>query len=185
MEGCLLWAGQACWHGWSAASSAMTLASSLQPSCRQSVAHALLTCGGATPAYFTKGFAPLGFLGALASKKVERFATRAWQLPAPPVALGQAGDAAQRVRAGAAAELLRCVAMGGAKELATAAEAAGLPPAGLLDTLLGDLLQAAPCATTKPQRPQPRNGRSAPACATRETAPISAVNNKHMSHGLV
>ena len=96
MEGWLLWAGQACWHGWSAASSAMTFASSLQPSCRQSVAHALLTCGGATPAYFTPGFAPLGLawgwllvgllLGALASKAVERFATRAWQLPAPPVA---------------------------------------------------------------------------------------------------
>ena len=90
-----------------AASSAVTFASSLQPHCRQNVAHALLICGGATPAYFTPGFAPLGLawgwllvgllLGALASKAVERFATRAWQLPAPPVA--QAGDAAQRARA--------------------------------------------------------------------------------------
>ena len=104
----------------------------------------------------------------LASQAVERFATRAWQLPARPVALGQAGDAAQRARAAAAAELLRCVAMGGAKELATAAEAAGLPPAGLLDTLLGDLLQAAPCATTqtpapattqRPVRPRMRHSR--------------------------
>ena len=34
--------------------------------------------------------------------------------------------------------------VGGANELATAAEAAGLPPAGLLETLLGDLLLAAP-----------------------------------------
>ena len=37
----------------------MTFAASLPPSCRQSVAHALLTCGGGAPAYFTPGFAPL------------------------------------------------------------------------------------------------------------------------------
>ena len=36
----------------------MTFALSLPPSCRQSVAHALLTCGGGAPAYFTPGFPP-------------------------------------------------------------------------------------------------------------------------------
>ena len=162
MEGWLVWAGRACWQGWSAASSAMTFAASLPPSCRQSVAHALLTCGGGAPAYFTPGFAPLSLawgwllvgllLGALTSKVIEQVATRAWPSPAPPVAMGPA-DAAQRARAEAAAELLRCVALGGANELATAAEAAGLPPAGLLETLLGDLLLAAPRSAAPTQAP--------------------------------
>ena len=47
-------------------------------------------------------------------------------------------------RASTAAELLQCVAMGGEGELSAAAEAAGLPGAGLLEALLGDLLLAAP-----------------------------------------
>ena len=34
-------------------------ASSLPPSCRQSVVHALLPCGGGAPAYFTPALAPL------------------------------------------------------------------------------------------------------------------------------
>ena len=58
MGGWLLWAGQACWHGWSAASTALTFASSLPTSCRQSMTRALLTCGGGAPAYFAPGFAP-------------------------------------------------------------------------------------------------------------------------------
>ena len=93
MEGWLLWACRACWQGWSAASSAMTFASSLPPSCRQSVAHALLTCRGGAPAYFLPGFAPLSLawgwllvgllLRALTSKVIEQVATRAWPSPAP------------------------------------------------------------------------------------------------------
>ena len=58
MGGWLLWAGQACWHGWSAASTALTFASSLPTSCRQSMTHALLTCGGgAVTRWFTSAAA--------------------------------------------------------------------------------------------------------------------------------
>ena len=153
MEGWLLWAGRACWQGYSAASSPMTFAASLPPSCRQSVAHALLTCGGGAPAYFTPGFAPLSLawgwllVGLLTSKVIEQVATRAWPSPAPPVAMGPA-DAAQRARAEAAAELLRCVALGGANELATAAEAGG--PIASSAARRGANPSAAQCASLGP-----------------------------------
>ena len=43
----------------SAASSAVWWAASLPPTCRETLAHAALTCSGATPRYFTPGFGPL------------------------------------------------------------------------------------------------------------------------------
>ena len=50
----------------------------------------------------------------------------------------------------------------GANELATAAEAAGLPLAGLLETLLGDLLLAAPKAAAPTQTPTVANQYASP-----------------------
>eukprot|EP00439_Symbiodinium_sp_Y106_P052263 s6992_g7.t1 len=49
----------ACAGAYSAASSAVWWAASLPPTCRESMAHAALTCSGATPRYFTPGFGPL------------------------------------------------------------------------------------------------------------------------------
>ena len=49
----------ACAGAYSAASSAVWWAASLPPTCRESLAHAALTCSGATPRYFTPGFGPL------------------------------------------------------------------------------------------------------------------------------
>ena len=47
----------ACAGAYSAASSAVWWAASLPPTCRESLTHAALTCSGATPRYFTPGFA--------------------------------------------------------------------------------------------------------------------------------
>ena len=49
----------ACAGAYSAASSALWWAVSLPATCRESLAHAALTCSGATPRYFTPGFGPL------------------------------------------------------------------------------------------------------------------------------
>ncbi|OLP83457.1 hypothetical protein AK812_SmicGene35783 [Symbiodinium microadriaticum] len=49
----------ACTGAYSAASSAVWWAASLPPMCRESLAHAALTCSGATPRYFTPDFGPL------------------------------------------------------------------------------------------------------------------------------
>ena len=54
--GQLLWA---CAGAYSAASSVVWWAASLPPTCRESMAHAALTCSGATPRYFMPGFGPL------------------------------------------------------------------------------------------------------------------------------
>ena len=51
--------GQWCWHGYSVVGSFLQFAASLPPTCRNSLAHAALTCGGMTPRYYTAGFAPL------------------------------------------------------------------------------------------------------------------------------
>ena len=48
-----------CWHDYSVAGSSLQFAASLPPTCRESLAHAALTCGGMTPRYYTAGFAPL------------------------------------------------------------------------------------------------------------------------------
>ena len=49
----------ACAGAYSAASSAAWWAASLPHTCRESLAHAALTCSGTTPRYFTPGFGPL------------------------------------------------------------------------------------------------------------------------------
>ena len=49
----------ACAGAYSAASSALWWAASLPATCRESLAHAALTCSVATPRYFTPGFGPL------------------------------------------------------------------------------------------------------------------------------
>ena len=48
-----------CSWAYSAGSSALWWAASLPPTCRESLAHAALTCSGAVPRYFTPGFGPL------------------------------------------------------------------------------------------------------------------------------
>ena len=45
--------------GASSAASSAVWAASLPPTCREGLAHAALTCSGATPRYFTPGFGPL------------------------------------------------------------------------------------------------------------------------------
>ena len=53
----------AAWHLWgwglSASSSAVSLMATLPGGCRQSVGHALVTCGWGAPPYFAPGLAPL------------------------------------------------------------------------------------------------------------------------------
>ena len=53
--------GDCCWHGLSAAQSAVSFAASLPPTCRESLAHAAMTCGGASPTYFTLGLVRLAW----------------------------------------------------------------------------------------------------------------------------
>ena len=141
MEGWLLWAGQACWHGWSAASGhdlRLVAPAELPPErgarpfdlrrCRAGLLHAKVRSPRLGLGLVTRGPAPTGRgFGHQGGRAIRDSRVAVACSPSCP---GTAGDAAQRARAGAAAELSRCVAMGGAKELATAAEAAGLPPAG-------------------------------------------------------
>ena len=49
----------ACAGAYSAASSAAWWAASLPHTCKESLAHAALTCSGTTPRYFAPGFGPL------------------------------------------------------------------------------------------------------------------------------
>ena len=160
-------------RGWSAASNAWTFAATLPPTCRQSLAHAAATCGGLAPTYFAPGFAPfslgwgwfllgvllgascgpslllwvIGLLRRAQPSRGER--PRAPGSPAPPFGL--------QAHARAAAEVMRCVALGGEEELLSLASAAGRSPEQLLgELLMGMLPRASPseAAANPPSLPR-------------------------------
>ena len=139
-------------RGWSAASDAGAFAATLPPTCRQSLVHAAATCGGFTPMYFAPGFAPfsLGWgwfllgvlLGACCGPRfllqLAKLLRRAQppprerpRAPAPPSPPPTPRSGLQ-AHASAAAEVLRCVALGGEEELLSLASGAGRSPEQLL-----------------------------------------------------
>ena len=162
--------GQWCWHGYSVAGSSLQFAASLPPTCRESLAHAALTCGGMTPRYYTAGFAPLqlawGWLvvgllcGMLARTCAGAVLLRYHQAPScrrqSPDARPQADICERWLHA--ADEVTRCFALGGEECIGELARQAGQPPVSLLCSLLQ---QAADASRTDgqhvPQVPA-RNG---------------------------
>ena len=132
---------QWCWHGYSAASSALTFAASLPATCRESIAHAALTCGGVTPSYFTPGFVPLqlawGWLlvGVLCGILARHVASRWWPSPARPEAPDALADCAGAWCV-AADEVVRSFALAVEAGIWALANQAGQSPVSLLCRLL-------------------------------------------------
>ena len=165
------WGAWAAARGWDTARAA----AGLPPTCRQAVAHAALVCTGADPVYFSAGFAPLSLawgwlLLGLALGVLLRPVLAAWgptllhRVVATPVLAQRepSRPTAAEVRANAAAEVLRCVALGGENELRALAAGAGLSPAALAAALAAPGLEAGGAGSTPAAFP---GGSAAPAPA--------------------
>ena len=162
----------AAWHLWgwglSASSSAVSLMATLPGGCRQSVGHALVTCGWGAPPYFAPGLAPLPVCwGWLAAGVLVGLLLR----EALAILLMFAGGAQARAAplpaaTHAATEVLRSWSLGGEQEVAELAAQSGQSATELLCALLQQTL---PSTHTRaaPGRPALTTRRRGPRNATR------------------
>ncbi|CAE7030350.1 unnamed protein product [Symbiodinium sp. CCMP2592] len=141
----------ACAGAYSAASSAVWWAASLPPTCRESMAHAALTCSGATPRYFTPGFGPLALgwgwlvvgvlIGLLSRRAVSAVVALAGGRPSPHTPSNWEAlmcELAARTQDPHRHEVLQYILQGGDTALDELSQASGRTSAPLLAHLLAD-----------------------------------------------
>ncbi|CAE7317842.1 unnamed protein product [Symbiodinium sp. CCMP2592] len=141
----------ACAGAYSAASSAVWWAASLPPTCRESMAHAALTCSGATPRYFTPGFGPLALgwgwlvvgvlIDLLSRRAVSAVVALAGGRPSPHTPSNWEAlmcELAARTQDPHRHEVLQYILQGGETALDELSQASGRTSASLLAHLLAD-----------------------------------------------
>ena len=163
----------AAWHLWgwglSASSSAVSLMATLPGGCRQSVGHALVTCGWGAPPYFAPGLAPLPVCwGWLAAGVLVGLLLREALAILLMFARGGASSGRSLARSYACGytEVLRSWSLGGEQEVAEPAAQSGQSATELLCALLQQTL---PSTHTRaaPGRPALTTRRRGPRNATR------------------